>query len=120
MHSGFGALRDRFPMNIEASVDVARECCMITDVAADLRRIEDMWRQQLNESGGPFLFGAFSAADAYFAPVCARLKTYAPAVEADTSAYVERMLTCRRCRRCAAARAEHDFVKEDEPYRDAA
>mgnify|MGYP003693774073 CR=1 FL=1 len=91
------------------------------DVAADLRRIEDMWRQQLNESGGPFLFGAFSATDAYFAPVCARLKTYAPAVEPDTSAYVERMLALPALQAwCAAARAEHDFVKEDEPYRDAA
>ncbi len=120
MHSGFGALRERFPMNIEASLPEvgARWVRESPEVAADLRRIEDMWREQLAESGGPFLFGEFGAADAFFAPVCARLKTYAPAVSAQTTAYVERVFLLSAMQAwCEAARAEHDFVAEDEPYR---
>jgi glutathione S-transferase len=70
MHAGFGALRDRFPMNIEASLpDVGARCVAESPaVAADLRRIDAMWTDQLSSSGGPFLFGRFTAADAYFAP----------------------------------------------------
>jgi glutathione S-transferase len=120
MHSGFGALRERFPMNIEASLPEvgARWARESSEVAADLRRIEDMWREQLAESRGPFLFGEFSAADAYFAPVCARLRTYAPALSAETTAYVERVFSLPAMQAwCEAARAEHDFVAEDEPYR---
>ena len=123
MHAGFGALRERFPMNIEASLPEIGPRCVaeFPAVAADLARIDTMWTDQLAESGGPFLFGPFSAPDAYFAPVAARLKTYAPPVGAVASAYVERVLALPSVRSwCDAARAEHDFIKEDEPYRDAA
>ena len=122
MHAGFAALRERFPMNIEASLpEVGARCIAeFPAVAADLTRIDAMWTDQLAESGGPFLFGAFSAADAYFAPVVARLKTYAPPIGAAASAYVERVLALPSLRSwCDAARAEHDFIQEDEPYRDA-
>ena len=120
MHSGFGALRERFPMNIEASLPEIgpRWVRESAPVAADLRRIEEMWHQQLAESGGPFLFGTFSAADAFFAPVCARLRTFAPPIDAGTAAYVERIFALPAMQAwCDAARAEHDFVEEDEPYR---
>ena len=122
MHAGFAALRERLPMNIEASLpEVGARCiAAFPAVAADLTRIDAMWTDQLAESGGPFLFGAFSAADAYFAPVVARLKTYAPPIGAAASAYVEHVLALRSVRSwCDAARAEHDFIQEDEPYRDA-
>jgi glutathione S-transferase len=120
MHSGFGALRDRFPMNIEASLPEvgARVVREFPQVASEVARIEEMWARQLAETGGPFLFGEFSAADAYFAPVCARLKTYAPPVSAEAAAYVERIHALAAMQAwCAAARAEHDFIVEDEPYR---
>ena len=123
MHAGFGALRERFPMNIEASLPKVGARCVaeFPAVTADLKRIDGMWTEQLAESGGPFLFGPFTAADAYFAPVAARLMTYAPPIGAAASAYVERVLALRSVRSwCDAARAEHDFIKEDEPYRDAA
>ena len=60
-------------------------------VAADLTRIDAMWTDQLAESGGPFLFGAFSAADAYFAPVCMRVRTYALPVPPAIAQYIERV-----------------------------
>ena len=120
MHAGFGALRDRLPMNIEASLpDIgARLVRESPAMAADLRRIEEMWRDQLAASGGPFLFGRFSAADAFFAPVCARIRTYAPPVAVDTLAFVRRIFEVPAMQAwCAAALEEHDFIEEDEPYR---
>ena len=120
MHSGFGALRERWPMNIEASLpEIGAQClAQYPEVAADLRRIEAMWQQQLDESGGPFLFGGFCAADAYFAPVCARIRTYAPPLAVPALDYVERVLALPAMQAwCDAARAEHDFIEEDEPYR---
>jgi glutathione S-transferase len=79
MHSGFTALRNRCPMNIEASLPAVGARCRDEwpEVTADLRRIDAMWSEALAESGGPFLFGAFSIADAFYAPVCARIRTYA-------------------------------------------
>jgi len=120
MHSGFAALRERCPMNIEASLPEVGVRCKIEwpDVAADLRRIDSMWAGQLAESGGPFLFGDFGIVDAYFAPVCARVKTYALPLGAAALGYVDRVHALPAMQAwCAAARSEHDFVTEDEPYR---
>lgn len=120
MHAGFDALRECFPMNIEASLPEvgARFMRESAQAAADLQRIDSMWRQQLAETGGPFLFGDFSAADAYFAPVCARITTYALPMSAETTAYVERVYALPAMQAwCDAARAEHDFLEFDEPYR---
>ena len=122
MHAGFGALRESFPMNIEASLPEvgARRLRESAAVASDLSRIDDMWRQQLDASDGPFLFGPFCAADAYFAPVCARIATYALPVGPEARGYVERVFALPAMQAwCDAARAEHDFIVEDEPYRKA-
>src|SRR5450755_785746 len=72
MHSGFSDLRSVFGMNIEASLREVGERMLreITGAARDLKRIDAMWSEALQGSGGPFLFGEFSIADAYFAPVC--------------------------------------------------
>jgi glutathione S-transferase len=75
-------------MNIEARLPEvgARLWVEHTDLRADVARIEAMWAQALAASGGPFLFGAFSAADAFYAPVCMRLRTYALPLVATTLA----------------------------------
>jgi glutathione S-transferase len=120
MHSGFTALRNRCPMNIEASLPEVggRVATEWPDVAADLERIDAMWSEQLAASGGPFLFGEFGIADAYYAPVCSRVRTYALPVGAVALAYVERIHALPAMREwCAAARDEHDFIEDDEPYR---
>ena len=122
MHSGFSALRNHCPMNIEASLpDVgARLMAEQPDVRADLQRIEQMWAEQLDKQGGPFLFGEFSIADAYYAPVCARIRAYALPVSDTTAAYVERILGLPAMRAWIAdALNEHDFIDFDEPYRKA-
>jgi glutathione S-transferase len=120
MHSGFQALRNRCPMNIEASLpEIGARCASEwTDVGADLGRIDAMWSEQLGASGGPFLFGAFGAVDAFYAPVCSRIRTYALPVGAAAAAYVERVHALPAMQAwCAAARDEHEFIEDDEPYR---
>jgi glutathione S-transferase len=47
------------------------------EVSVDIARIQTMWHELLAQHGGPMLFGDFSIADAYYAPVCMRLRTYA-------------------------------------------
>jgi glutathione S-transferase len=122
MHSGFVALRSHCPMNIEASLpDIgARVLAEQPGLRKDLARIEQMWTEALADSGGPMLFGAFSAVDAFFAPVCMRLHTYALPTSAAVCAYADRVAALPAVARwISEALAEHDFLVEDEPYRSA-
>ena len=120
MHSGFSALRSHCPMNVEASLPeigdkVWRERAA---VRSDVERIVSMWSGLLEQHGGPMLFGQFSAADAFFAPVCLRLKNYALPVPAPIGAYIERLLALPAVTAWNdGALAEHDFIPFDEPYR---
>jgi glutathione S-transferase len=121
MHSGFGALRSACGMNIEASLPEvgARVLAEQAAVRADLARLIDMWSTCLASSGGPWLFGAsFGIADAYFAPVVMRLRTFALPVPAAIGAYVERVVARSSVAAwIAGALAEHDFLDFEEPYR---
>ncbi|MEO7055510.1 MAG: glutathione S-transferase family protein [Caldimonas sp.] len=120
MHSGFVDLRTHFGMNIEADLgDVGKRLLAERPaVARDLARIDAMWGEALAASGGPFLFGDFSIADAFFAPVCSRVATFHLPLGARAAAYGERIRALPAFVAWAqAARAEHDFVLEDEPYR---
>lgn len=99
MHAGFRALRQAMPMSLfrDAAGAGRTPGCL-----ADIARIEMLWRDTRARfaSGGPFLFGSgFTNADVMYAPVVARLLTYAPDVSADTQAY------------CAAVRA-HPLLTE--------
>ena len=120
MHSGFGALRSCFVMNIEASLPEVGERLLREreDARGDLARIVEMWSGQLAASGGPFLFGSFSIADAFYAPVCWRIRGYALPVPAELQRYVDTALALPAMQEWTqAALAEHDFLLEDEPYR---
>jgi glutathione S-transferase len=120
MHSGFGDLRGTFGMNIEARLPEIGERMLGEKpaVARDLERIDAMWREALEASGGPFLFGAFGIADAFFAPVCTRVRTYGLPLSPRSAAYVTHMLALPAFLEWEReALAEHDWVAEDEPYR---
>ncbi len=85
---------------------------------ADLDRIAAMWSAQLAASGGPFLFGAFGLADAFYAPVCSRLRTYGVALPGPAAGYAARVLALPSMQQWEReARAEADFLDFDEPYR---
>ena len=120
MHSGFAALRGACPMNIEAHLPDVGALALRDKpgVRADLDRLIAMWQQLLAEHGGPLLFGRFSVADAFYAPVVMRLKTYALPVPPDVAAYMEHLCALPGVKAWIdAALAEQDFRDFEEPYR---
>jgi glutathione S-transferase len=120
MHGGFTALRTHCPMNIEAHLpDVGALIWRDKSaVRADVERLVTIWTGLLNEHGGPMLFGNFTIADAYYAPVCMRLKTYGLPVSPEVTAYVERVCALPGVRAWMdGALAEKDFLDFEEPYR---
>ena len=127
MHAGFSALRSACPMNLGkkyGSRDRGEA------VARDVARFSEIVREARERfgAGGPFLFGAFSAADAMYAPLATRLDTYSIVLDAVTQAYVDAILSLPAFQewRSAALKEEwivpHDEVDEDavENYRKAA
>jgi glutathione S-transferase len=120
MHAGFGALRSHCAMNIEASLPEvgARVLAQQPAVRADLARIDALWSQALADSGGPFLFGDFTIADAYYAPVVARMRTYALPLSDASRAYAECVWAAPGVAAWVAdALAEREFLDFEEPYR---
>jgi glutathione S-transferase len=120
MHAGFTGLRTHCPMNIEASLPEIGALVWRDKpaVRTDLARIQAMWEELLAQHGGPMLFGDFSIADAYYAPVCMRLRTYALPVSPTVQAYIDRVTALPAVAEwIAGALAEQWFVVEDEPYR---
>jgi glutathione S-transferase len=120
MHAGFGALRKHCPMNVEANLhDMgARIWAEQAGVRANVARIEAAFAQGLSASGGPFLFGDFCAADAFYAPVCSRLETYGLPVSDTTRAYMQRVAAAPGVAAwIEQARAEQDYLDFEEPYR---
>ncbi len=120
MHAGFGALRSHCPANIEARLPEvgARIWAEQPGVRSNVARIEAAFASCLADSGGPFLFGAFCAADAMFAPVCSRLTTYGLPVSDTTRGYMQRVAAAPGVAAWISdALAEADFLDFEEPYR---
>ena len=119
MHSGFQALRNACPMNIEADLaEVGQSLWQEhADLRADVAYLETMWGALLAD-GREFLFGDFSIADAFYAPVVMRLKSYALPVNEVTLAYMTRIQAHPAVDKwLQAALKEELFVAVDEPYR---
>jgi glutathione S-transferase len=120
MHSGFTGLRTACPMNIEASLPEAgaiawRDRPAVRD---DTQRIVQMWGELLEQHKGPMLFGEFTIADAFFAPVCMRIKNYALPVPGRITDYIRRVCALPGVKAwIAGALEEKSFVVQDEPYR---
>ena len=91
MHSGFVPLRSECGMNLHRPI---RPVTLSADAKANVARIEEIWRECRARHGanGPFLFGRFGAADAMYAPVVHRFRSYAIDVAPDTKAYMETMM----------------------------
>jgi glutathione S-transferase len=88
MHSGFAALRDHLPMNMRSSFPNRG---VTPEVQADINRITAIWRDCRKRFGadGPFLFGGFTIADAMYAPVVSRFRTYKVELEEEAQAYTD-------------------------------
>ena len=92
MHAGFRALRRLLPMNVSRS---PMPRALDADARTDVARIEAIWSEcrARFDAGGPFLYGAFSAADAMYAPVVWRFHTYTVEVNAVARAYMRTLST---------------------------
>jgi glutathione S-transferase len=91
MHSSFASLRNECGMNLHRPIGAIE---LSADARANVDRIQEIWtdcRERYGKSG-PFLFGAFGAADAMFAPVVHRFRTYAIAVRPIVQRYMETMM----------------------------
>ena len=120
MHSGFTALRSHCPMNVEACLPQVGALVWRDQagVRADVHRIVAMWSELLEQHKGPMLFGEFSIADAYFAPVALRLKNYALPVPGHITDYIRRLCAMPGVKAWIdGALAEKDFLDFEEPYR---
>lgn len=99
MHAGFFALREHCPMNLRAAY---RDVPVPAEVSADLDRLQAIWSHALARSGGPWLAGGYSVADAFFAPVATRIATYGLPVDDAAADYVARHLADPAFRRWRA------------------
>jgi glutathione S-transferase len=116
MHSGFQALRGKMPMNIRSRYPGKG---LTPESQRDIDRVVALWTECRERFGGSgsLLFGRFSVADAFFAPVVMRFHAYAvklPRLAQDYCDAVQALSAVREW--CDAARRETDFVAEDEPY----
>jgi len=110
MHSGFVSLRSALPMNIKAHFPNFK---IWSKAAADIERIKTIWRECLAASGGPYLFGKLSMADAMYAPVVLRFKTYDARLDSECSAYCESVLAWPALKQWIAdAKAEKEEIEE--------
>jgi glutathione S-transferase len=89
MHAGFAPLRQHCPMNTGRFYP---SYPLTPEVERDIGRIDALWREALQLSGGPFLFGAFGAADIMYAPVVTRFRTYDVLLSDLAEAYAERVM----------------------------
>ena len=116
MHSSFQGMRGAMPMNLRASFPGQGRT---PQSEKDIARVIEIWtscRARFGK-GGELLFGGFSIADAFYAPVVTRFRTYGVSLPAPAEAYakaVEKLTAVREW--CEAGRREKEFVAADEPY----
>jgi glutathione S-transferase len=110
MHSGFISLRQALPMNIKSHFPKFK---IWSKAQADIERIASIWRECLQAYDGPFLFGEISMADAMYAPVVSRFRTYDVALDGPCQVYANRMWDLPAMVEWReAALAEHEEIEE--------
>ncbi len=110
MHSGFASMRSALPMNLKAHHPKFK---VWAGAQADIDRILTIWRDCLTTSGGPYLFGTLSMADAMYAPVVTRFKTYDVKLDGVCGDYAARILALpAMIEWTAAAETEPDDLEE--------
>jgi glutathione S-transferase len=110
MHSGFANLRSALPMNLKAHYPGFK---VWAGAQGDIERVIAIWRDCLATYGGPYLFGALTAADAMYAPVCTRFHTYDVRLDSDCTNYCTRIIEWPAMAEwVAAAREEPEEIEE--------
>ena len=112
MHSGFEALRNLMPMNCRA---MGRRVTLTDELTADIDRIVEIWSDCFHRYDGEWLFGDFSIADAMYAPVVLRLRTYGINLPESASYYPRRLLKSPAMQEwLSAAECEIEVIEQDE------
>ena len=118
MHAGFSALRIHCPQNLRVSY---QDCAPPPEVLADIARLETLWTWARDQTGGPWLAGAYSAADAFYAPIAGRIATHNLPVSPAAMDYVNAHLSHPSFRRWRAMGmvdgADQEFYRRDWPRR---
>ena len=111
MHAGFSILRSQWPMNARAT---GRRTASNPERAAEITRIEFLWNECRTRfgAGGPWLFGEYTVADAMYAPVVLRLRTYGAALRESSAEYVATVLEDAHMRDWLAAAAAESWTIE--------
>jgi len=112
MHASFSILRSQWPMNARA---IDRRTAPSPERSAEIARVEQLWTECRTRfgGGGPWLFGEYSAADAMYAPVVLRLRTYGAHVREATAAYMATVLADTHMRSWLAAAAAESWIIEE-------
>jgi glutathione S-transferase len=111
MHSGFHALRDQMSMDIRSRRPQRRRS---PELLADVARIEAIWNETRRRygAGGPLLFGGFTIADAFYAPVAFRFRTYGVAPAGEAGAYLQSVLALPAVREWEAAGRDEEVLTD--------
>lgn len=110
MHAGFHNLRSALPMNLRARHDSFK---IFSGARPDVARVCEIWKGCLDTYGGPFLFGPPTLADAMYAPVCTRFRTYAVTLDPQLEAYIDTVLDWAPMKEwIAAALSEPEEIEE--------
>jgi len=114
MHAGFPSVRQHLSMDIRSRKPAQGARALArAEVQAEVARICSLWTAALESSGGPYLFGDFCIADAFYAPVVTRFATYGVALDRALSAYSARIFALPPMQQWVeAARAEPEVLGE--------
>jgi len=106
MHAGFSKMREILSFNVKKS----HSNFNFGEAQSDIDRVKSIWTDQISKSGGPFLFGNFSIADAMYAPVVGRFKTYDVPVDGAVKAYCEAIMNLPAMKEWYEGAMNEDFV----------
>jgi glutathione S-transferase len=112
MHAGFAALRQHFPMNVRSSFPNRER---IPEAQTDINRVMAIWRDcriRHGEGKGDFLFGPFTIADAMYAPVVTRFRTYRIELEREAEAYCSTIMAMPAMQEWVAAARNEPMIVE--------
>jgi glutathione S-transferase len=112
MHAGFRALREHLPMNVRSSFPGR---AIAPEAQADINRVMSIWRDcraRFGKTGGEFLFGNFSIADAMYAPVVTRFRTYKVELEREAEAYCETIMALPAMQEWVVAARDEPMIVE--------
>jgi glutathione S-transferase len=116
MHAGFRALREHLPMNIRSSFPGR---AITPEVQADINRVMAIWRDcraRFGDGRGPFLFGRFTIADAMYAPIVTRFRTYRIELERDAEAYCDAIMGLPAMQEWIAAASNEPMIVEQSEF----